>query len=89
MIPTYFTLTVKSQTRKGVHSPSAYQKRILIDRCSLMAKKVSRKSAELLQDFESVAKRLGADEDKDRFEAKLGKIAKAKSIPRNEGAKHK
>jgi hypothetical protein len=32
----------------------------------------------LSQDFESVAKRLGADEDKDRFEAKLGKIAKAK-----------
>ncbi len=26
--------------------------------------------------FEAVAKRLGADEDKDRFEAKLGKIAK-------------
>ena len=28
-------------------------------------------------DFESVARRLGADEDKARFEAKLGKIAKA------------
>ena len=28
--------------------------------------------------FEAVAKRLGADEDKARFEAKLGKIAKAK-----------
>ena len=27
--------------------------------------------------FEAVAKRLGADEDKARFEAKLGKIAKA------------
>jgi len=30
--------------------------------------------------FEAVAKRLGADEDKARFEAKLGKIAKAKSV---------
>jgi len=28
--------------------------------------------------FEAVAKRLGCDEDKARFEAKLGKIAKAK-----------
>ncbi len=28
-------------------------------------------------DFESVARRLGADEDKDRFEAKLKKIATA------------
>ncbi len=30
-------------------------------------------------DFKSVARRLGCDEDKDRFEAKLGKIAKAKA----------
>jgi hypothetical protein len=30
------------------------------------------------QDFASVAKRLGCDTDKDRFEAKLGKIVKAK-----------
>lgn len=29
-------------------------------------------------DFKSVAKRLECDEDKARFEAKLGKIAKAK-----------
>lgn len=29
-------------------------------------------------DFKSVARRIGADEDKGRFEAKLGKIAKAK-----------
>ncbi len=29
-------------------------------------------------DFVSVARRLGADEDKARFEKKLGKIAKAK-----------
>jgi hypothetical protein len=35
-------------------------------------------------DFESVAKRLGADEDKARFEAKLGKIARAKT----KGGKH-
>lgn len=28
--------------------------------------------------FEAVAKRLGADEDKGRFEAKLGKIARTK-----------
>jgi len=33
--------------------------------------------------FEAVAKRLGADEDKARFEAKLGKIAKAKPKGRN------
>jgi hypothetical protein len=32
-------------------------------------------------DFESVARRLGADEDKDRFEAKLRKIASAKHQP--------
>jgi hypothetical protein len=30
-------------------------------------------------DFVSVARRLGADEDKERFEKKLGKIAKAKT----------
>jgi len=29
-------------------------------------------------DFVSVARRLGADESKERFEKKLGKIAKAK-----------
>jgi hypothetical protein len=29
-------------------------------------------------DFVSVARRLGADEDKGRFERKLGKIARAK-----------
>ena len=32
-------------------------------------------------DFESVARRLGADEDKARFEAKIRKIAKAKPAP--------
>ena len=30
-------------------------------------------------DFKSVARRLGCDEDKGRFEAKLGKIAKARA----------
>lgn len=34
-------------------------------------------------DFESVAKRLEVDEDKGRFEKKLGMLAKAKSIRRN------
>jgi hypothetical protein len=37
----------------------------------------SKKSA-LPDDFVSVARRLGADEDKDRFERQLTKIAKAK-----------
>jgi hypothetical protein len=32
-------------------------------------------------DFEAVAKRLDCDEDKGRFEAKLGKIARAASKP--------
>jgi hypothetical protein len=32
-------------------------------------------------DFKSVAKRLECDEDKGRFEAKLGKLAKAKPKP--------
>jgi hypothetical protein len=32
-------------------------------------------------DFKSVAKRLGCDEDKAAFEKKLGKIAKAKPNP--------
>ena len=30
-------------------------------------------------DFESVARRLGCDENKERFEAKLGKLARAKA----------
>jgi hypothetical protein len=33
-------------------------------------------------DFKSVARRLGCDEDKARFEAKLKKIAKAKPVKR-------
>jgi hypothetical protein len=41
-------------------------------------KKKQKTENNLPQDFEAVAKRLGADEDKARFEAKLGKIAKAK-----------
>ena len=36
-----------------------------------------RKSIKPGDDFKSVAKALGCDEDKDRFEAKLRKIAKA------------
>lgn len=35
-----------------------------------------------MTDFEPVAKRLRADEDKTQFEAKLGKIAKAKVNPK-------
>ena len=38
----------------------------------------SQKKMESADDFVSVARRLGADESKERFEAKLGKIAKAK-----------
>lgn len=45
-----------------------------------MARKPRTKSAKKPDDFESVAKRLECDEDKGRFEAKLGKIAKAKPI---------
>ncbi len=36
--------------------------------------------------FEAVARRLGCDEDKGRFEAKLGKIAKAKPASRKPNA---
>ena len=35
-------------------------------------------------DFESVAKRLECDEDKERFEKKLGKLAKAKTAKAND-----
>jgi len=38
-------------------------------------------------DFEAVAKRLECDEDKDAFEAKLGKIAKAKPAPAERGGR--
>jgi hypothetical protein len=34
-----------------------------------------------LDDFESVARRLECDQDKERFEKNLGKIAKAKTKP--------
>ena len=38
-----------------------------------------RRTKQAAQDeFETVARRLGCDEDKERFEKKLGKIAKAK-----------
>jgi hypothetical protein len=39
-------------------------------------------SKPLPDDFVSVARRLGADESKERFEAKLKKIARAKPAPR-------
>jgi hypothetical protein len=42
-------------------------------------KKKSRSKEKVSDDFVSVARRLGADEDKARFEKRLGKIAKAKS----------
>jgi hypothetical protein len=38
----------------------------------------TRKTAKSKDDFRAVAKRLECDPDKARFEAKLGKIAKAK-----------
>ena len=41
----------------------------------------TRSSRKLSDDFESVAKRLECDEDKGRFEEKLGKLAKAKPKP--------
>lgn len=41
--------------------------------------KAKRKQTRPPDDFVSVARRLGADEDKAKFEAKLAKIAKAKS----------
>lgn len=39
--------------------------------------KTQPKARKLSDDFKSVARRLGCDEDKGRFEAKLGKIARA------------
>lgn len=41
-------------------------------------KKPGKKKKSSSDDFASVARRLCADEDKTRFEQKLGKIAKAK-----------
>jgi hypothetical protein len=43
-----------------------------------MPKSKTRSRARTKESFEETAKRLGCDTDKDRFEAKLGKIAKAK-----------
>ncbi len=42
-------------------------------------KKPKKKTERPPDDFASVAHRLECDEDKERFEAKLGKIAEAKS----------
>ena len=39
--------------------------------------KAKKKPSPKADDFVSVARRLGCDEDKERFEKKLGKIAKA------------
>jgi hypothetical protein len=36
----------------------------------------------LMEIIEIVAKALGCDDDKARFEAKLGKLAKAKPVPK-------
>lgn len=43
-----------------------------------MSMRSKKKAATKADDFEAVAKRLECDEDKARFEAKLGKLAKAK-----------
>jgi hypothetical protein len=48
-------------------------------------KKKSRIKKKAADDFISVARRLGADEDKARFEKKLGKIAKATPKDRSNG----
>lgn len=40
-------------------------------------------------DFVSVARRLGASEDKEQFEAMLGKIARAKPVPKTAPAKRR
>jgi len=42
------------------------------------AKKTKARQPKVADDFISVARRLGADESKERFEKKLRKIAKAK-----------
>jgi hypothetical protein len=44
-------------------------------------KKSTEKQRDPKDNFEAVAKRLECDEDKGHFEAKLGKIAKAKPKP--------
>lgn len=42
------------------------------------AKKMKARQPEVADDFLSVARRLGADESKEHFEAKLKRIARAK-----------
>jgi len=47
-------------------------------------------SSKQFETFKATARSLGCDEDKERFEAKLGKIARAKSkSPRAKPAKGK
>jgi hypothetical protein len=48
-----------------------------------MSDKVKKPSPKKDDSFESVAKRLECDEDRERFEEKLGKIAKTKSTVKN------
>jgi len=50
-----------------------------------MVTKTPKKKPKSPQDFESVAKRLECDEDKGRFEKKLGKLAKAKVVEKSKG----
>jgi hypothetical protein len=44
----------------------------------MATKKQKEPPLNLPNDFESVARRLGCDDNKDRFEKKLGKIGRAK-----------
>ena len=45
-----------------------------------MDKKSESNQSSQFDDFVATARALGCDEDKDRFESVLGKIAKAKSV---------
>ena len=45
-------------------------------------KRKKKRQSQPTDDFESVAKRLECDEDRERFEKALGKVAKAKPIER-------
>jgi hypothetical protein len=55
----------------------------------MATKKRARPTKKQPDDFKSVAKRLGADEDKAAFEKKLGKVAKAAPIKKNAGDQQK
>ena len=47
------------------------------------AKPKAKDSTDLPQDFESVAKRLECDEDKERFEEKLGNLARTRNLDKS------